>query len=50
MWAGLGLATLHVYLKVFQSAAYGTCCQWVEVEVEVELDVEVDVAKHGERA
>lgn len=44
MWAELGLATLHVYLKVFQSAAYGTCCQWVEVKVEEE-----DVVKHGKR-
>lgn len=44
MWAELGLATLHVYLKVFQSAAYGTCCQWVEVKVEEE-----DVEKHGKR-
>lgn len=44
VWAELGLATLHVYLKVFQSAAYGTCCQWVEVKVEEE-----DVVKHGKR-
>lgn len=43
MWAELGLATLHVYLKVFQSAAYGTCCQWAEVKVEE------DVVKHGKR-
>lgn len=43
VWAELGLATLHVYLKVFQSAAYGTCCQWVEVKVEE------DVVKHGKR-
>lgn len=44
VWAELGLATLHVYLKVFQSAAYGTCCQWVEAKVEEE-----DVVKHGKR-